>query len=293
MNQGDYVRALPEYRTAIPLLRDVEPDNVALRDSMRMDLVGALTQTGALAEARAEGEALIAEIRTRTDDNGLVVAFARAALARTYTLEGDTARAEIELIDAQRTIVRLLGEDHTRNLMVLSDLFDVAMKRHDWQAAIDYARRVHEGFRARLGDEHNVSDLTLANWGMALYESGDAPGAQAKLRPAQQRLAARLTAANPQAQVAAFWLAAALLESGDDIDAAARLVDGLDAKSLEAAGADGLWQARLDALRGLVLVRRGDPDAARPMLRGAVERLGGNAAGSGRLLERARAAITP
>lgn len=289
MNQGDYASALPEYRTAIPLLREVEPDNFTLRDSMRMDLIGALTQTGALAEARAEGEALIAEIGAREDDNGLVVAFARAAMARTYTLEGDPARAETELLDAQRTIVRLLGEDHTRNLMVLSDLFDVAMKRHDWPAAIGYAQRVHEGFRAKLGDEHNISDLTLANWGMALYEAGDAREAQAKLRPAQQRLAARLTPANPQAQVAAFWLAAALLDDGGgDIDTTARLVDGLDAKALEAAGADGLWQARVDALRGLVLVRRGDLDAAQSMLRGAIERLGDNAAGSGRLLERAR-----
>ena len=291
MNQGDYASALPEYRAAIPLLREVEPDNVTLRDSMRMDLIGALTQTGALAEARAEGESLIAEIGTREDDNGLVVAFARAALARTWTLEGDPARAEAELLDAQRTIVRLLGEGHTRNLMVLSDLFDVAMKRHDWPAAIDYARRVHEGFRAKLGDEHNVSDLTLANWGMALYESGDARGAIAKLRPAQQRLAKRLTPANPQAQVAAFWLAAALVDSGGDIDAAARLVDGLDAKALEAAGADGLWQARVDALHGLVLARRGDRDGAQPLLRGAVERLDGNSAGAGRLLERSRAAL--
>ena len=292
MNTGDYAKALPEYRAAIPLLREVEPDNFTLRDSMRMDLIGALTQTGALAEARAEGESLIAEIGTRADDNGLVVAFARAALARTYTLEGDTARAESELIDAQRTIVHLLGEDHTRNLMVLSDLYDVAMKRHDWPAATDYARRVHEGFHAKFGDAHNVSNLTLANWGTALYESGDARGAQARLQPAQARLAARLTPANPQAQVATFWLAAALLDDGGgDIDAAARLVDGLDAKALEAAGADGLWQARVDALRGLVLVRRGDLDAAQLMLRGAIERLGDNAAGSGRLLERARAAM--
>ena len=291
MNQGDYASALPEYRTAIPLLRELEPGNFTLRDSMRMDLVGALTQTGALAEARAEAEALIAEVATRQDDNGLVVAFARAALARTYTLAGDPGRAEAELLDAQRTIVRLLGEDHTRNLMVLSDLHDVAMKRRDWPAAIGYAQRVHEGFRAKFGEAHNVSSLTLVNWGIALYESGDARAALEKLRPAHERLAAQLTPANPQAQTAAFWLSAAWLEADADVGTAARLVDSLEANALEAAGADGLWQARLDALRGLVAMGRGDRAAAEPLLHGAVERLGGADAGSGRLLDRARARL--
>lgn len=288
MNTGDYAKALPEYRSAIPLLRELEPDNFTLRESMRMDLIGALTQTGALSDARAEGESLIAEARARGDDNGLVVAFARAAVARTWTLEGEPDRAERELREAQQAIAALLGEDHTRNLMVLSDLYDVAMKRHDWPAATRYAQRVHEGFRARLGESHNVSDLTLANWGIALYESGDAQGARLKLGPAHQRLAMRLTPANPQAQVAGFWLAAALLDAGEDIASAARLVDTLDAQALEAAGADGLWQARVDALRGLVRARSGDRDGALPLLRRAVEQLGGSDAGSGRLLAQAR-----
>ncbi|HEY0231004.1 MAG TPA: winged helix-turn-helix domain-containing protein, partial [Dokdonella sp.] len=39
MNQGDYAKALPLYRTAIPLLRQTEPDNSTMRDSMRMDLI--------------------------------------------------------------------------------------------------------------------------------------------------------------------------------------------------------------------------------------------------------------
>ena len=93
----------------------------------------------------AEGQDLIAEIGARGDDNGLVVAFARAAFARTYTLEGDLVRAEAELLDAQKTIVTLLGAEHTRNLMVLSDLFDVASQRSDWPKALDYAQRVRRG----------------------------------------------------------------------------------------------------------------------------------------------------
>ncbi len=81
------------------------PDNLTQRDSMRMDLINALTQTGDLAGARAEGAALMAEIAARDDDNGLVIAFAKAAVARTYTMEGDLATAEAQLVEAQQTIV--------------------------------------------------------------------------------------------------------------------------------------------------------------------------------------------
>ena len=270
MNQGDYVRALPEYRKAIPLLRQTEPDNVTLRDSMRMDLIGALTQTGQPREAREEGQALIDEIGARGGDNGLVTAFARAAIARTWTLEGDTARAEEQLLEAQKTIVRLLGVQHTRNLMVLSDLFDIAMKRHDWPAALDYAQRVHEGFRAKFGEDHNVTSITLVNWGQALYESGDARAAEPRLQQAHRKLSAQLSPDNPQSQIAAFWLAASEVEL-DRLEPAAGLLESLDVKSLEAAGADGLWQSRLDALRGLLLGKRGESVTAEALLQSAVE----------------------
>ncbi len=273
MNRGDYAKALPEYRAAIPLLRATDPDNVTLRDSMRMDLVGALTQTGHLDEARAEGESLIAEARARADDNGLVIAFAQAAVARTYTQGGDPAKAQEQLIEARKTIVERLGEDHTRNLMVLSDLFDVAMKQRDWPHALDYAQRVHEGFRKRLGADHNVTAVTLANWGQALYESGDARDAAAKLQPAYDKLAAQLGAKNPQSQVAGFWLVAAEIELGR-IDDATRGLDALDPAALEAGAADGLWTFRLDALRGLALAKRGDRAAAESLLRAALAGFG-------------------
>jgi non-specific serine/threonine protein kinase len=153
--------------------------------------------------------------------------------------------------------------------MVLGDLFDIAMKRRDWPHAIDYARRVHEGFRAKLGEAHNISQVTLANWGQALYESGDARGAQAKLQPAYDALVAQLTAKNPQSQLAGFWLTAAEIDSGR-LDDAARVLATLEPAALEAGGADGLWKFRLAALRGLALAKRGDHAAAEPMLRAAL-----------------------
>jgi non-specific serine/threonine protein kinase len=266
MNRGDYAKALPLYRSAIPLLRQTDPGNVTLRDSMRMDLISALTQTGQTQEARKEGEDLIAEVDARGDDNGLVVAFARAAVARTYTLEGDLPKAEAQLLDAQKTIVQRLGEDHTRNLMVLSDLFDIEVRRADWPKALDYAQRVHDGFRTKFGEDHNFSNITLVNLGQVLYESGQAGEAETRLRTAHDKLAKQFSADNPQSQIAAFWLGAADLELGR-LDDASVLLDSLGAQALESTSADGLWQFRLDALRGTWLARRGRAREAEPLLR--------------------------
>lgn len=272
MNQGEYAKGLAELRVAIPIMRETEPDNVTQRDSMRMDLINALTQTGDLAGARAEGAALIAEIGERDDDNGLVVAFAKAAVARTYTLEGDLATAEAQLVDAQQTIVARLGAAHTRNIMVLSDLFDIAVRRADWPKALDYAQRVHEGALAKFGPEHNISAVTAINWGQALFESGDAAAADGKLRPFRERLAAQLGEKNPQSQMATYWLCAIALEQ-QKLDDAARFAAGLDPAALEAAGADGFWKLRVDALRGLIAAQRGDRTAATPLLAAAVDGL--------------------
>jgi non-specific serine/threonine protein kinase len=290
MNRGDFAKAVPYYRTAIPLIRQAEPDNVTSRDSMRMDLINGLTQAGRLDEARQEGQALMDEINARDSDNGLVAAFAKAAVGRTYTVSGDPARAEAELLDAQKTIVQMLGPEHSRNLMIVSDLYDIAMLRKDWPKALEYAQRMHEGFRAKFGPDHTMALATLANWGQVFYEIGDAREAEARLQPAYRKLAAMLTATNPQCQVTAFWLAATDIELGR-LDEAAALIETLQPTALEAAGADGSWALRLDALRGLLLDKRGQHDAAQPLLKSSVAGLEGKSAAGTQLYERARKAL--
>lgn len=272
MNRGDYAAALPLYQQAIPLLRQVEPDNFTVRDSMRMDLVNALTLTGQAAAAQAEGEALIAEIQGRADDNGLVLAFARAAVAKALIAQGEHDVALGDLLAAQKVIVELLGADHTRHIMVLGDLFDIAVHRRDWPVALDYAGQVHRGLSARLGEAHNISNIARINWGQVLYESGQFTPARERIAPAHARLAELLGADNPVSQMAAFWLALVEIELGH-VDRADRLLAPLSAQVLEASAADGLWRHRLDIARGRVKAARGEYDEAVPLLRSGLEGL--------------------
>ena len=272
MNQGEYAKALPEYLIAVPAQQQVEPDNFTVGDSMRMDLIYAYTQNGKLAQARQEGEKLITDINARGDDNGLVPAFAKAAIARTYTMQGELAKAEEQLRQAQKTIVDLLGAEHTRAMMVLSDLLDVAVKRHDWPQALEYAQRLHQGFLGKFGPEHTFSNVTAISLAQVLFESGDSRQALALLEPAYTRLVAQFKPENPQSQAAAYWLAVVRLDLGQTA-AAAPLLQTLDAKALESVAADGNWPARLDAARGLLLLQNGDRAAAQPLLQSGVDGL--------------------
>ncbi len=266
MNRGAYAAALPMYQEAIPLSRQIDPDAFTVRDSMRMDLINALTLTGDASGAEAEGQALIAEIKARPQDNGLVLAFARAAVAKALIAQGDYDVAQADLLAAQETIVDLLGADHTRHIMVLSDLFDIAVHRRDWPVALDHAEQVYRGLGARLGEAHNVSNIALFNWGQVFYESGRFEPARERIAPAHAQLTALLGEDNPVSQMVALWFALVEVELGH-IEAASRLLRPLSAQVLETSAADGLWQHRLDLARGRVLFARGEVDQAAPLLR--------------------------
>lgn len=289
-NQRDFPKALEALQAAIPALRESDPGATAALDGLRHDLVLALTQTGRTADARREGESLAADIAARADGNELQAAFVQAAIAKTWSLDGDVDRAEPPMRAAYETITRLLGNDHSRSIMVLSDLFDVAARRHDMPKAIEYAQRIHETVRAKFGPDHNSTNVTLINWGLILYESGDAQGALGRLRDAYERLSATVGKDNSQTKMAGFWLAAAELELGH-LDQAGALLETLDAKTLESAGADGMWQARLDALAGVLAIKRGDRAAAEPLLKRAVDGIQPGAAQASLIYTNAKRAL--
>ncbi|MBN8884334.1 MAG: winged helix-turn-helix domain-containing protein [Rudaea sp.] len=270
-NRGDYAKAVPEFKVAIAAIREVDPGNISVRDSMRMDLISMLIQTGNAKEALQEGKGVIDEIVARGGDNELVLAFAKASVAKAYAAEGDDGQAEAQLLDAQQTIVRLLGPEHTRNLVLMSDLYEIELRRKNRAKALEYAQLVYTGFRTKLGEDHNITNVTLINLGQALYENGNSVDAAARLRTAYEKLSAKLTKQNPQSQYAGFWLAAALADLGK-ADEAASLVDSLDQKSLELAGSpDNAWKFRIEALRGLIEMKRGNRAAAQTLLKSAID----------------------
>jgi DNA-binding winged helix-turn-helix (wHTH) protein len=265
--QGDYARAVVELRAAIGGVQAREAGDAAQRDALRLELIHALGFAGQDAQAIDEGNRLIDEARSRKQDSELLVALARLALVRAQG--EDHAAAERLLLEAQPTIVARLGENHSRHLTLLNELLGVAFRRGDWPRAIGYAQTVHERVRAKLGDGHASTHVTLLNWARSLIEAGRAGDAADKGRRAHEALHRLAGPRSPQTQDAAFVLALIELELGETARAQA-LIEQLDPAALESGRATGHWPAAIGALRGIALQRRGDAAAARPLLDAAL-----------------------
>ena len=267
---GEFAQASVELRAAIAGLEAEEPDNLPLLDSLRMDLIVALARAGQAAQARDVGRKLVDEAQARGAEGELVVALARLALARAQG--EDHAAAETLLLQAQPVVIARLGENHSRHLTLLNELFAVAFRRADWPRALDAARTVHERMRAKYGDEHVTTWVTLVNWARAASEAGRPADAIDNAREAHRQLVRLVGPASPQSQDAALVLALVELDLGH-VERAQPLIDRLDAAVL-ARGQGGVqWQAGIDALRGMALQQRGDAAAARPLLDSALKAL--------------------
>ncbi|MBB5206486.1 protein kinase domain-containing protein [Chiayiivirga flava] len=288
--RGDFAGAVPALQTAIAALRELEPDNTALHDALRLDLIACLALAQQPDQARIEADALIAQARARDEDSALVVALAQLALARAMGEDHDGAEAL--LLQAQPVIVERLGENHSRHLQLLGELLGVAFRRSDWASAAVYAQRVHERVRAKFGDAHPMTWVTLGNWGRTLNEAGDARAALQPLREAVARLRDVAGGDAPQTHDASFVLAQVELELGH-VDAAATLIDGLDPAILEAGRPHGLWPSAIDALRGLLALQRGDTTSAHALLDRACNALASeeDLSAPSRLYARASAAL--
>jgi tetratricopeptide (TPR) repeat protein len=268
--RNEFVQAAQHLRTAVDGLGTSDPLQTAQRDALRLDLVQALALAGRDAEARSEGAALISEAEQRPEDGTLLIALARVSLARAQGEDHDAAQRL--LLAAQPVIVQRLGPDHPRHLRLLNELFAVAFRRADWPRALDHAREVHSRIRARMGDTHVSTPVTLLNWGRALSEAGRPAEALEKVRTAHAQLQQLLGANAPQTQDATFVLALTLLDLGRTAEAAS-LVEGLDAQVLESGRASGVWQGGIDALRGIVAQQRGQTAQARTLLVAALQTL--------------------
>lgn len=267
--RSQFDRAADTLRAAIALSDDDDDPGASAQDDMlRVELISALSFAGQDAAAREEGARLLDEAARRAENSDLLIALTRVALARAQG--EDSAAMQALLLQAQPVIHAMLGENHTRALNLANELFAVAFRRGDWPQALAAAQQVHERVRAKLGDEHVATWVTLANWARALSESGAAEAAAAPARQAWQRLDALVGVASPQTQDAAFVLALVELQR-DAPAAAAAVITTLDADALESGRATGQWPAAIEALRGIERQRAGDGVAARPLLDAALK----------------------
>jgi eukaryotic-like serine/threonine-protein kinase len=193
-------------------------------------------------------------------------------LARSYSKQQQHDQALALLLEAEPVIIERFGKDHSRHMTLLGELLGVAFRKPDWPKALFYAEMVYTMLRAKVGEQHDQTQVALTNWGRALYESGNAAQASLRLRAAYQQLLLSQGKTTWQSQDAAYVLACVELEL-NNLDAAEVLIRSLDLKTLVAASGNQQWGPALDALRGLLLLKRGNRAAAKPLLKSGLDAL--------------------
>jgi len=256
INTGDLPAAIPELESALAELKQADPSDQVALDALRLDLIPVYNYTGHTEQAEQMGQALLDEVSQRRDPNPLTLALVRQVTAGPLIANGQFDRAEALLKQAQVTIVALAGESHSRNLMLLNDLLDIAEQQRQWPEAVDYAERICAGMRHRFGDRHIAVGTSLGNWGMVLLLSGQSAPALAKLNDAYAQLQSVAGDDNPRTQFAGFWRTAALIEQGQ-VTQAETMLKTVKLDALDAVGSDPLWSPKLALLRGMLAVRQG------------------------------------
>jgi non-specific serine/threonine protein kinase len=265
--RGEFGEAVTQLRTALEESSVAEPENVARRDALRLDLISTLALANDMVQARAEGDRLIEEAQRRPGDNELLIALARLVLVR--ALGDDRAAAERQLLDAKPVIVARLGKDHRRYLALVNELLRVALESGEWPKALAHAQEAHQLASVKYGDEHAVTNSILMNWARVLSEAGRSGEAVDKVRTAHENLQRLFGPEGPRTQLAGVVRAQVELDAGNTEQAVA-VIEQLDLAVLKAGHAIDLWEAILDALKGIALQQRGDAAAARPLLDSAL-----------------------
>lgn len=263
VGRSEFDKAVVSLRAAIAGLPTTDPGNIAPRDTLRLDLIVVLAIAGHDQDALQEAAHLIEEARRRPENTELLIALAH--LAEVQALRNDHATAEKLLLEAEPVIVARLGENHSRHLQLLGELLSVSFRQGDWPKAIAYAQRAHERVRAKFGDKHVLTPVTLLNWARTLEEAGRPAEAVEKARSSYAQLHQLVGPSSPQTQDATFVLALIELDLGD-AKRAQPLIDQLDPKALKSGQATGKWAASVQALRAMSLKLQGNPRESRALL---------------------------
>lgn len=181
-------------------------------------------------------------------------------------------RAEQVLNSALQELRRSVGPDHFFVGYAQNELGELYTRRSQWPQAVQALQEAYRIFRLRT-DEHGQATLTAgANLGIVQYRTGHDADAIRTLEAMRTEFEKSLGKASPQAQIVSFYLDCAQSDLRD-FNAASMLVADLNPQQLADAEPREDWNARLQGLRGAILVGEGKRSEALGVLGPAVAEL--------------------
>lgn len=267
--KGDAKAAAPKIEAAIALQLQVDPGDAPNLYALRSDLAQSYVRIG----RQDDAVALMRELQDPKYAKAGVSASKRASGLLLYgsalLYAERTKEAEPILHAALDAINATFGVESLQAAQAQSALGNLYATQGDFRKALPYVVAAGDRVCALHGPTHQFCLQQRGNEGVIRSQLGDAAGALPKLKAAYDGFLAQIGPDSPGTHVLGYYLASALLETGDVADAA-KLVPTLDAKKLLAGSPGEQWDARLAALKASVLIDEHHTTQGMAMLQPAV-----------------------
>lgn len=240
--------ALPAWVRADALQRRLLPQDAQRAILIRENLADALRRSGQTGNAIALMRGMLADpLLDATQIGESRFASVQMNLARALRNQGKYGEALPLAQAAAATSERIYGPDNYQTLVQRSTVASIHDMAGDCPAALPIQRDVARRMAARYGEDKQATLVETGNLGLQEYNCGDRSAGIALLRTAERRLRQQFGEDNAAGQSFRMSLAEALIEQGQR-DEARRLLDGLTAQAMEAAGGDAAELERVRAL---------------------------------------------
>jgi non-specific serine/threonine protein kinase len=248
------------YEEALSRLERAAPDDARTRHSLVLDLAQAYVRTGRQDEAvglleKLQDDTRFAEADISTSRRATATLHYGAALLHSGRLDEAEPVLKRAIVELEETF----GPDSTQLAEGQSVLGNLYAADGRWAEALPLVAAVRETACAAQGAEHLTCVMAGGNEGVILVQTGDAENAIPRLLAARDVFERMMGPDSPGVQVMNYYLAQALLGTGDS-RAAAALINGLDPARLAAGSPGDEWPARIDALSGWSMLLGGRRD---------------------------------
>jgi non-specific serine/threonine protein kinase len=265
--QAQIEPAVAHYEEALALLDRVAPDNARARHGLVLDLAQGYVRTGRQDEAvelleQLQDEARFVEAGVADSSRATARLHYGAALLHAGRLD----EAEPVLDQAIPALAEAFGPASNQVAEGKSVLGNLYAAGGRWAEALPLISAVRETACAAQGPDHLTCVMAGGNEGVILVQVGDSASAIPKLLAARDVFERMMGPGTPGVQVMNYYLAQGLLDAGDG-RAASALIDGLDPAQLAAGSPGDEWPARVDALRGWIMLLDGRQEEGVALLR--------------------------
>lgn len=278
--RGGYYAALTKPRLAMPYFEQAErmrvqalPADEAWLAQVHLYLAWSYERLNRNAEALAALEPLLRP--AYTPERLGMLDWERIHLNQAQALAnlGHYGEAEREVLETLRQVQRFVGEDNFMTAQVLDYLGGVYQSSGRWSEAIEADSRSYAIIKHSVGPQSRHLPLIDIELSVSRYHTEGAARTLPQLQSARAAVVGTLGTDSLAVQLVSFYLASALADLDRPAEAAAML-DQLHADILSDNDPMQHWNERIAGLRGVLLMRRGQADAGRAMVRDALDRLG-------------------